>query len=209
VASVAVAAAASPSAGEPDSTIDSSTSSLRHPSIVPRSLGSKIAGVALVVASGVAIWSLSRRDHVESPPAVASSSTPIASLSSASASATAPATIERHVEVHVQPPNASVEVDDVAAVVTNGTVNVVGDLGSVHKIRLRAGAREATVEVIVAEDGARPRIASMNDLHPASTLPPAPPSPALRRTVTPPSPAQTTSTPQPAKSAARFDTQFE
>ena len=201
---VAVAAAASPSTGEPDSTIDSATSSLRHPSIGPRSLGSKIAGVALAVAAGMAIWGLSRRDHVESPPAAASS-TPIASITSASAATPAAATIGRQVEVHVQPPNASVEVDDVAAVVTNGSVNVVGDLGSVHKIRLRAGAREATVEVIVAEDGARPRVASLSDPHPAATPPASMPPTSQRRA----SPGQTTSTPQPAKSAARFDTQFE
>jgi hypothetical protein len=82
-------------------------------------------------------------------------------------------------------------------------VAVVGDLGSVHRVRVRAGGRDATVEVIVADDGARPRLVTLPD--PRSAPPAAAPTAAGKRNaIAPGAPA-----PSPAKSAARFDTQFE
>jgi serine/threonine protein kinase len=187
-----------PPVSEADMTIGSATSSERHPSTQPVSFGSKLGVAALVVvASAVAIWGLSRRDHVD-PASVVSASSPVA--------VSEPTPAIRHVAVSVQPPTASVEVDDVSVVAKDGSVDVVGDLGSVHKVHLRAGGHETTVEVIVAEDGARPRVVALTD--PRST-----PAALTHRTVgastSTSAPPSTPRAPQPAKSAARFDTQFE
>jgi serine/threonine protein kinase len=189
-------------ANEADSTLGSAMSSKRRPSMRPNSLASKIGTTVLALAAGgAALWGLSRRDRAEVVhPAVAAS--PV--LSTIAPTSSPPAMTEttakeRRVEVHVQPATAVIEVDDVAQVVRGGAVEIVGDLGSVHKVRLREGGREATVEVIVADDGARPHLVSLPDPRGAATA-------STRKTVS----AQLPSPPSPPpKSAARFDTQFE
>jgi serine/threonine protein kinase len=193
-----------PPPSESDSTIGSSTSSLRRPSTGPHSNRSMIAGVGVAVAiAGAAIWGIAHTSQTEPPPAAASAPT-VASI--AQPAAPAPSSSvgnEWHVQVRVIPPTATVDVDEVSAVVSDGSVDVVGDLGSVHKVHLRGSGRETTVEVIIAEDGARPHVVALPD-------PRAPVVATPRKTSLPPTqPAPTATHPPPAKSAARFDTQFE
>jgi hypothetical protein len=73
----------------------------------------------------------------------------------------------------------------------------------VHRVRLRVGGREVKVEVIVAEDGARPHVVTLPE-------PPGAAPPSIRKApsthLTPP---QAPGSSKPAPSAARFDTQFE
>jgi serine/threonine-protein kinase len=204
-----------PPPAESDTTIGSSTSSLRRPSTGPHSNRSMIAGVGVALAVAVAVvWGVAtqlREKHVEPPPTAASappvpsiaqSASPAPSSGSGSGSGSA-ADSERHVQVRVIPPTANVDVDDVNAAVNDGSVEVVGDLGSVHKVHVRGGGRETTVEVIVAEDGAHPHVVTLPD-------PRVPAVASPRKTgvaSSPPAPAA--SQPPPAKSATRFDTRFE
>jgi serine/threonine-protein kinase len=193
--------AAVPRIDEHDSTFGSATTSFRFPSVQP-SLGRKLGAAAMVIAAcGALAWAVAPRGHVEAPVGAASTAPPPVAPAPTAPTASQPQatdTSTRHVEVQVQPATASVEVDNAAAVVTQGAVRVDGVLGSVHKVRVRAGNRETTVEVILAEDGARPHLVSLPELRTAA------PSPPSRRASAPP-----TSSPSPAKSAARFDTQFE
>jgi hypothetical protein len=194
-AKIAVSATSGP---EVDSTIDGSASSLRWPQVrsrFPRSTRSKVGVVLLALGvCGAAIWGMARGDHAESSQRTAASS-PVTIESSALHPTPSAEAIVRHVPLQVQPPADSIDVDGVSAVVDHGAVDVSGELGSVHKVRLRGSGREATVEVIITEDGARPRTVG---LPPASQ-----PSPRRGAASQPPH------APQPAKSANRFDTQFE
>jgi serine/threonine-protein kinase len=195
-AKIAVSATSGP---EVDSTIDGSASSLRWPQVqsrFPRSTRSKVGAVLLALGvCGAAIWGMARRDHVESSQAAAATS-PVSIEASALHPTPSAEAMVRHVLLQVQPPADSIDVDGVSTVVDYGSVDLSGELGSVHKVRLRGSGREATVEVIITEDGARPRTVGL----PAASLPPPP-----RRSAA----SQPPHAPQPAKSANRFDTQFE
>jgi serine/threonine protein kinase len=198
MAEVAKSAVVTAPAPEGDSTIDGSASSLRWPQVhsrFPRSTRSKVGVALLALAiSGAAIWGMARLDH-GSPPA-ATTSPPVATTAPASAT-----TIVRHVPLQVQSPADSIQVDGVTAALDHGSVDVSGELGSVHKVSLRGGGREVTVEVIITDDGARPRSVGL----PTSTSPATAPAAAAHRSVS----SQPSRAPQPAKSANRFDTQFE
>ncbi len=67
-----------------------------------------------------------------------------------------PADKPRSVTVVVLPSTAKVEVDGVAAPVSEGVVEISGAVGSVHKVRVVSGETEKTVRVVVAETGAVP-----------------------------------------------------
>ncbi|HTQ43887.1 MAG TPA: serine/threonine-protein kinase [Polyangiaceae bacterium] len=192
-----------PPASESDSTIGSSTSSLRRPSTGPHSSRSMIAGVGVAVAlAGAVVWGLAtHKSQVEAPPTAATAAT-VPSVAP-SASPAPSSTGAWHVQVRVIPPNATVDVDDVNTVVSDGVVDVVGDLGSVHKVHLRGSGRETTVEVIVAEDGARPHTVALPDPRAGAAASPRKTGVAS----SPPAPAATQA--PPAKSATRFDTRFE
>jgi serine/threonine-protein kinase len=62
----------------------------------------------------------------------------------------------RTVKLVVLPGEASVEVDGAPATAIEGAVEVVGALGSVHKVRIRSGAAEVLREVVISEQGALP-----------------------------------------------------
>ena len=188
---------------EADSTIGSATSSMRRPSTRPHSVASKIGTSALALAAcGAVFWSLSHRGRADLPVSVAAAPVLATIRPISTPTTTGTAATERRVEIQVQPPTAMVEVDDVPRVIHEGAVEIVGDLGSVHKVRLREGLRETTVEVIVAEDGARPHLVGLPDPRSA----PAPLA-STRRNASMQSPPP--ASPQPPKSSARFDTQFE
>jgi serine/threonine-protein kinase len=62
----------------------------------------------------------------------------------------------RTVKLVVLPSEATVEVDGTPATVIDGAVEVVGALGSVHKVRVKSGAAEVLREVAISEQGALP-----------------------------------------------------
>jgi serine/threonine protein kinase len=189
---------------EADSTIGSATSSLRRTSTRPTSLRSKVGAAAIgAFVLAAALWNGSRHEPSSSLPAVAVAPPAAIAVAAPAVPAQPPVPTERHVSVRVQPSNATVSVDDVETVARDGSVEVVGDLGSVHRIRLRLGPRDVTAEVIVAEDGARPRLISLPDPRAVPAVTPAATS-FGRRGPGAPGPVAA-----PAKSAAHFDTQFE
>jgi serine/threonine protein kinase len=202
-----------PPPSESDSTIGSSTSSLRRPSTGPHSNRSMIAGVGVaVVLAGAVVWGLAHNSRVDTS-STAASAPPVPSIAeTASAAPSSSAGTPWHVQVRVIPPNSMVDVDEVNAVVSDGSVDVIGDLGSVHKVHLRSGGRDTTVEVIIAEDGARPHIVALPDPRAGAggggggggATAGAP-----RKSAASPPPAPVTTQPPPAKSATRFDTRFE
>jgi serine/threonine-protein kinase len=70
-------------------------------------------------------------------------------------SASAPPT--RVVQVTIAAPaDAKVDVDGSAVAVRAGKVEIEGALGSVHRVRVSAGGRETTTEVILADSGPSP-----------------------------------------------------
>jgi len=165
-----------------------------------------IAGVGVAVAlAGAVVWGLAHNSRVDTSSTAATAPPPsIAETASAAPSSSAGA--PWHVQVRVIPPSSMVDVDDVNAVVSDGSVDVTGDLGSVHKVHLRSGGRETTVEVIIAEDGARPHTVALPE--PRAGAGGATVG-APRKGVASPPPAPVTTQPSPAKSATRFDTRFE
>jgi serine/threonine-protein kinase len=54
------------------------------------------------------------------------------------------------------PADAKVDVDGSAVAVRAGKVEIEGALGSVHRVRVSAGGRETTTEVILADSGPSP-----------------------------------------------------
>ncbi len=62
----------------------------------------------------------------------------------------------REEHIRVGPPGVSVEVDGAAVTIEGDFVPIVGVAGSVHKLRIKLGSREASVDVIFTEKGARP-----------------------------------------------------
>ena len=63
---------------------------------------------------------------------------------------------ERTFRVAVEPATAKVDVDDIAAQVKDGSVEVRGRLGSRHHVRVRSGGRETVSEVVITESGPLP-----------------------------------------------------
>jgi serine/threonine-protein kinase len=84
------------------------------------------------------------------------STAPVAAPPAPSASAaSAPPT--RVVQVTIAAPaDAKVDVDGSAVAVRAGKVEIEGALGSVHRVRVSAGGRETTTEVILADSGPSP-----------------------------------------------------
>jgi eukaryotic-like serine/threonine-protein kinase len=94
------------------------------------------------------------------------------------------------VMVVVLPGDAAVEVDGTNVTLADGTVEITGALGSVHKVRLRSGEAEVLKDVVITEGGALP---------PKVELPvPPPPASASVAPVRPP----TVKGPQPKATAA-------
>jgi serine/threonine-protein kinase len=192
-----------PKLGESDTTISPATASLRRPAIRHSSPWSRIGVAGLALAGvGALVWGLAHRSSTLPQPAAAatletSQPSDPAPASPASAPAPQPDTVGWHVEVRVVPATATVEVDGAPATVEHGAVDLTGALGSVHKVHVRAGGRETTAEVIVADDGARPHVVALPDPRVTAASP-------ARKTSAPPA-AQ----PAAVKTAARFDTKFE
>src|SRR5262249_201475 len=113
-----------------------------------------------------------------SPGALAQESTPPAPSSSATdPGSPSPMAVVRGPRVAV-PPNVMVSVDGAPANVEDGFVAIKGELGSVHRVLLRSGKRQASYDVVIRERGAVPPQLAFD----ASSA-------ANRRAVNPPPPA--------------------
>ena len=77
---------------------------------------------------------------------------------SASGSASASAVLgpKRTVRLVVLPSTATVDVDGARVPSRDGVVDLTGPVGSTRRVRVRAGAREVTADVIISADGAVP-----------------------------------------------------
>ena len=91
----------------------------------------------------------------------------------------------RSVKMVVIPADATVEVDGVAAPVTNGVVEIKGPLGSLHTVRIAAGGAETTGDVAITENGASP---PKMELAPAAEKDPPAPAGSATATASPPFP---------------------
>ena len=124
--------------------------------VPPKSKAPLFIGVGAVVllAGGAAAFQMTRKP-AEAPPIAVTAAAPTS----------APAVPDKlhTVSLVILPDDASVEVDGAAARAKNGVIEIQGQLGSVHKVRLfRPGAAGAppgddiTENVVVTENGALP-----------------------------------------------------
>jgi eukaryotic-like serine/threonine-protein kinase len=71
----------------------------------------------------------------------------------------------RTVKVAILPASAEVEVEGTTVVPKDGTIEITGGLGTVHRVRVRRGAAQLTENVVVTAEGALP---ARIELEPAS-----------------------------------------
>jgi serine/threonine-protein kinase len=116
--------------------------------------------LAAIGAAGIAVYVATARAPKSQPAAevVAAKVAPPPTASAAPlvepAASSTPTT--RTVQLVVEPKDAKVEVDGVAAIATDGIVDIKGTLGSVHNVHLAKGASEDTGQVVVTDSGASP-----------------------------------------------------
>ena len=111
-----------------------------------------------------------------------------------------PAAPQRTVKLVILPDDATVEIDGVAATASDGIVEIVGALGSVHKVRLSVGGAEIKREVVVTETGALPAKVELDVPKTTHTQPVvARPASGGKSAVAAPSPAPAPAPKAPAK----------
>lgn len=162
---------------------------------------------AVGVAAGVAFFAL-RPKPVPPPPL------PVAALPAptptptptpvAPPSAAAPAL--KTVRLTISPPSATVTIDGADAKVTDGTAEVTGTLGSVHRVEVSLNGRTTEGEVVVTEAGAIPAkitvgVAVPKPAKPVASAGPAGPAPTGGKPASAP-----TAKPKPP---TQLDTKFE
>jgi hypothetical protein len=115
-----------------------------------------LGAVVALSAGGFAAYQLFGSS--DSPGPAVAITDPSAAPTSAAATSAEPTAIaqERAVSLTIVPSNASVWVDDRPAVLKEGRVEIKGELGSSHVVRVSAGGPEQTHTVVVAKDGAQP-----------------------------------------------------
>jgi eukaryotic-like serine/threonine-protein kinase len=134
--------------------------------VTPKSSGKGVwIGLSLVAVLGAggfgAFKVLSARSNAPitpEPPATVAQPTPKPEPPSDPKPAATPATPsnDRTVRVSILPAGASVDIDGVKAVVTDGSVELHGLPGSVHAIKVSLANRETNEAVVVTEGGALP-----------------------------------------------------
>jgi hypothetical protein len=97
----------------------------------------------------------------------APSGTPAAATAGAPVAADAKA---RTVKLVVLPKDAKIEVGGAPAEISDGVVEITGALGSVHKVRVTAGAASKVFEVVISENGPSPTKVEIEPA--AATAPP-------------------------------------
>ncbi len=123
---------------------------------------------ALLLLGGAglfALWSRGTADVATARPAPPPSSTapaPIAEPSPASAPGAAPSVVPttiaapRRVRLVILPADATAEIDDERAEAHDGVLEILGPLGSVHRVRLSKDKQHVEGDVVVTEAGAMP-----------------------------------------------------
>jgi serine/threonine-protein kinase len=174
--------------GTASAMVQSQTGQQKSSSKLPIAIGA----VALAALGGVGVYFAARAPAVstqpaaltqpEAPPAPPPTPTPTATAAPVETAAAAPTqAATRRVRVVVLPADASVEVEKALVPVKDGTIEISGSLGSVHKVRVFKGKLELTENVIVTEEGAVPPKVELKygALKPATTgAPPTPSAPA-------------------------------
>jgi serine/threonine-protein kinase len=77
----------------------------------------------------------------------------------------------------ITPASAFVEVDGTAVAVTNGTVPIMGEVGTSHRVRVSLEDREAQAVVVVTRDGVDPPLVELPAAAPRVVPPPRPAAP--------------------------------
>lgn len=121
-------------------------------------IGAALAlGLGVFGAYKVATPSTSPASSVQN--AAITTSPPVEQSAAPTPSAAALPVVEksaRKVRVEVAPRDVSVEVDGAKVAVVDAFVEIEGELGSLHKVRLFKDGREQVAEVIVSADGPKP-----------------------------------------------------
>ncbi|AUX43371.1 protein kinase [Sorangium cellulosum] len=164
-----------------------------------------VAGTLGLGAVGLYAMSAPRETAQAIAPAASASSAAIAPAVSAASAAAPPASATselagvpavRRVKVAVMPGDVSVEVDGWPARVEGGEVEIVGALGSAHRVRIFNGKSELTGVVHVTAAGASPPRLALA----AATAGPA--SKPAAKAPAPPKPKPKAPAPPPARTAA-------
>jgi serine/threonine-protein kinase len=162
-------------------TSDSVRAGVEPASAPPRSTSTPLIALGALVALSAGGFAAYQLFGPSDPPAPAvaitdpsAAAAPSAASTSAGAGPTASATQEQSVSLMIVPSDASVWVDDRPAVLKEGRLEIKGELGSSHVIRVSAGGPEQKHVVVVAKDGAQPsKIEVQKGQRPAAQTTPA------------------------------------
>jgi eukaryotic-like serine/threonine-protein kinase len=130
----------------------------RAPSPISRAMfgGVVLGGVALLGLGGFGAVKLFGTEPAATP-VVATAPVPAAPTTTPQSGPTvAPASTDRAVKLVVLPDDVTVEIDGVPAPTKRGVVEIIGPLGSMHKVKLTSGKEEIIEEVVVTANGAHP-----------------------------------------------------
>jgi serine/threonine-protein kinase len=180
----------------------------RRPRPSPSRLPLALAGVVVLggIAGGAAYkltGEATSRLNASAPGVQAEGAAPTASPAPTATLAATTATVveptTRTVKLVILPSMASVELDGAAATSSDGVLEITGEIGSTHKVRVWKGASESIVDVKVTESGASPPIVKLEPAAPGGprisgpkTTPPPSGVPATRPSVPPATPGTTT-----------------
>jgi serine/threonine-protein kinase len=161
-----------------------------------RSVVPIVLGLAVAACVAVGAWVSSRTQPVVDRSAATGLVEPQSAMPPAP---TAPPPVaDRTGRLVVLPANVRTEVDGAEVVATNGTVAIVGPLGSTHHVRLSSAGRERLADVVMTSDGVVPALVDL-DPSPAPTAAPPPPRRVVAAAPPPSEPAE------PRKNALRMD----
>jgi serine/threonine-protein kinase len=176
-----------------------------RPRTSPSRLPLALAGVVVLggIAGGAAYKLTGEAASRVETPAPAHAETAKTAAPTATLAAPTPATITepamRTVKLVILPSAASVELDGAAATPSDGVLEITGEIGSTHKVRVWKGTSESVADVKVTESGASPPIIKLDAAAPGgprisgTKANPSPPgAPTTRPSVPPTTPGTTT-----------------
>lgn len=152
-------------------------------------------GAALALCAGGAGLYLRSRAAPGADAGIAGAST---------ASAASQAAQDRTVRLAVLPRDAEIEIDGAKAEAVDGIVELRGALGSIHRVRVRAGDAAVVRDVVISESGAMPpAVEAAPGAAPSASAADTPPSaPSASAPAPSQRPAPVSHGPEPATSAA-------
>jgi len=160
-----------------------------------------------LAAGGVFAYPKLHLVHVDKPAEAAPPTTQPEEPKTADTSApAAPPTAKQTVKVGITPANATVDVDGTPAKAESGFVTIEGAPGSVHKVKITQGGRDASFDVVLTDKGAYPSKVALPAAGAAVIAKPTPATPVTK-------PAAPTPTTKPTGtstgSKSGFDSRFE